>query len=115
MGAAHLHRLPWLVHDAGGTDELAVATAVATARFHGTDLYVWTLDQPPPEGVDAFAQATLESLGSGIMIVAGPDEVGFATAGRYPPVDSLFTVASRNATSPTEFLVEFVDELTRSR
>jgi hypothetical protein len=117
VGAEQLGRLPWLVADAASTDEVSVATAVATARFHETDLYVWVLDQPPPEEAGVFAQATLESLGSGIMIVAGPDEVGYATAGLYRPADfdELFTLASQNAPNPTEFLMELVNELTRPR
>jgi hypothetical protein len=69
-----------------------------------------------PEDVDAFAQATLKSLGSGIMIIVGPGGVGYATAGDYPAeFDELFTSASRDATDPTEFLMKLVDGLTRSR
>lgn len=60
-------------------DETALSEAVAEARRTGERLNAVVLDSTPPGGATAFADALLDRLGAGTVLVVTPAEIGYTS------------------------------------
>ncbi len=91
-----------------------VGDAVADAGFTGGRLYVAVLSEEPASGATFFADAVLDDLGSGTVLIVAPETVGYASDGTSWTADELDGAvnASLNGTSDNDVVVRFVESLT---
>jgi len=90
-----------------------VSDAVAKARFDGGDLHVAVLAEEPPGGATTFADAVLNRLGAGTVLVVAPDSVGWASQGDIytrAELDRALDAALEGGTDD-EVVTRFVDAL----
>jgi hypothetical protein len=81
LAASRLAQQPWALEPALGVDEIDVATAVTQARFQGSRLYVLVVANPLGDAFFDFANAVVDELGGGTLLLIDPEYVGWSSLG----------------------------------
>lgn len=102
------------IEDGAGASEQVVSDAVSDGRADGGRLYIVVLADEPPGGATTFADSVLDDLGSGYVLVVGPQTVGYAADGTEWSREEMDIAvdASLDGGTDDEVIQIFIDTLT---
>lgn len=113
---ADLESQGYFIESGSDASASAVGDAVAEAGFAGSRLYVAILSEEPPSGATFFADALLDELGPGTVLVVAPESVGWVSQDDIwtdQQLDQAVDV-SLDGSSDDEVVSLFVESLTGS-